>query len=650
MWQRVKYRKSILRLADMKRFLASLICLLLLTIAVQAEETIISFKSDVTVNSNSTLDVVEAIAVISDGSTIRHGIFRDFPTRYTDKNGVQMRVDFSVQDVTRNGQPENYVVESITGGVRVKIGDKDILVEPGIHKYIIKYHTDRQLGFFKDFDELYWNVTGNGWQYSIQSAQVTIHLPNGAVVSNPSVYTGYLGANGHDAQINTASGTEFEAQTTRILGPREGFTVAVAWQKGIVAPPSAQQQQLWMLRDNAGYAGLAATLLGVAGFFLWAWNKVGRDPPGGTIIPLFRPPENLGPADVRYMWKQKFDDRAMAANFVGLAVKGRLKIENEKGDYTITKLDNKTQDVSRSEELIYNSMQPGSLALETTNNAAIRVLKTILEKHLDETFSGSMFVKNLGKNAIGLFLSVLGLAISAFLAPDGLGFAGLFVGGFAAVFWCAILAMGWASVKGLVSSQGIFGKVKSIAVLIFLVPFIGAAIAIPIAISSTEAFSPMLVAFIGSTIIIGLINLVFAYLMPAPTVAGRRVLDAIEGFRLYMTTAEEKRLDMLTPPEKTPELFERYLPYAMALDCENAWNAKFASVLAAAAAAGAAGAAWYYGSGGRYGNDWGSMTNSLGSSLASTISSSSVAPGSSSGSSGGGSSGGGGGGGGGGGW
>ena len=98
----------------MKRFFASLICLLLLSIAARAEETIISFKSDITVNPNATIDVIESIAVISDGSTIRHGIFRDFPTRYTDKNGVQMRVDFSVQSVTRNDQAENYSVTGIT--------------------------------------------------------------------------------------------------------------------------------------------------------------------------------------------------------------------------------------------------------------------------------------------------------------------------------------------------------------------------------------------------------------------------------------------------------------------------------------------------------------------------------------------------------
>ena len=116
-----------------------------------------------------------------------------------------------------------------------------------------------------------------------------------------------------------------------------------------------------------------------------------------------------------------------------------------------------------------------------------------------------------------------------------------------------------------------------------------------------------------------------------------------------MTTAEEERLKVLHPPEQTPELFEKYLPYALALDCENEWNAKFAAVLAAAAAAGATAPLWYSGSHWNSG-DLGGFTDSLGSSLSSTISSASTPPGSSSGSGGGGSSGGGGGGGGGSGW
>ncbi len=59
-----------------------------------------------------------------------------------------------------------------------------------------------------------------------------------------------------------------------------------------------------------------------------------------------------------------------------------------------------------------------------------------------------------------------------------------------------------------------------------------------------------------------------------------------------MATAEEKRLEMLNPPEKTPELFEKLLPYAIALDCENIWGEKFAAVLAAASYVAPA---WYVG-------------------------------------------------------
>jgi hypothetical protein len=88
--------------------------------------------------------------------------------------------------------------------------------------------------------------------------------------------------------------------------------------------------------------------------------------------------------------------------------------------------------------------------------------------------------------------------------------------------------------------------------------------------------------------------------LKAPSVAGRRAMDEIEGFRLYLGTADEDRLNAMDSPEKTPELFERFLPYAVALDVQNAWAKRFASVLAAAGATAAA-TAWYAGS---HDHDW----------------------------------------------
>ncbi|MGD8382251.1 MAG: DUF2207 domain-containing protein, partial [Syntrophobacterales bacterium] len=162
----------------------------------------------------------------------------------------------------------------------------------------------------------------------------------------------------------------------------------------------------------------------------------------------------------------------------------------------------------------------------------------------------------------------------------------------------------------------------------------------------SSAVSPLAAVTI---VVIIAINAIFYHLLKSPTLRGRKLMDEIEGFKLYLSVAEKERLNILNPPEKTPELFEKYLPYALALDVENEWSEQFAEVLAAASIDGGYRPIWYTGNTWRSWN-MGGFASSLGTSLPGAISSSSTAPGSSSGSGGGGSSGGGGGGGGGGGW
>ena len=146
-----------------------------------------------------------------------------------------------------------------------------------------------------------------------------------------------------------------------------------------------------------------------------------------------------------------------------------------------------------------------------------------------------------------------------------------------------------------------------------------------------------------------IINWLFYELLKAPTLAGRKLLDKIEGFKQYIDIAERHELDFQHPKGRSPELFEEYLPYALALGVEQQWGESFADVLAQAQASGGGYTpTWYHGSHWNNSNI-GNFTSSLGSSFTSAIASSSTAPGSSSGG-GGGSSGGGGGGGGGGGW
>ena len=63
--------------------------------------------------------------------------------------------------------------------------------------------------------------------------------------------------------------------------------------------------------------------------------------------------------------------------------------------------------------------------------------------------------------------------------------------------------------------------------------------------------------------------------MPARTVAGTRALEAALGFEEFLQRVESDRFKrMITGPE----MFERYLPYAMALAVEKKWAAAFADI------------------------------------------------------------------------
>ncbi len=614
-----------------------------------ADERILKFTSDAQVNVDASVDVTETIDIIAEGAQIKRGILRDFPTIYEDRNGLRVVVGFDVTSVKRNGQDENYALESISNGKRIRIGSADAFLEHGLHIYEIKYSTTRQLGFFEDYDELYWNATGNGWTFPIDNATAIVRLPPGASIVQHQAYTGHQGESGRDFTVISGSGNEYRAVSTRGFVPGEGLTVAVAWQKGIVAAPTAAEKNLWFLRDNAGVIGLLATLLGVAFYYFYAWNKVGRDPPEGTIVPLFSPPAALGPAAARFVWKQEFDDKAFAAALVGLAVKGHLKISDDGDEFSITRQNSTGSSLTRSENGLFAAIPSGTTTLRNANHAAISRMQDALDARLTKEYEDSAFVRNIGWFWAGALLSIGGLLLSALLLPLEEGLAGLFAAGWSGIWWGVILTVAWSSLSGFMGSRGFLRKIGSVMSLLFLIPFVIAGVAVPGVLLFGGGITAGVAMLLAAAVGLGVMNLVFHKLLRAPTISGRKLLDQVEGFRMYMKTAEEERLKILNPPEKTPELFEKYLPYALALDCENEWNAKFAAVLAAAAAAGATAPAWYSGDNWNSG-DMGGFTDSLGSSLASSAASASVAPGSSSGSGGGGSSGGGGGGGGGSGW
>ena len=135
-------------------------------------ERIISFDSEITINEDASMIVSEKIKVFADGNKIQRGIYRDFPTKYKDQYGNNVVIKFEVLEVSRDGNSEDYHTENQSNGIRVYCGRNDYYLPRGEYSYTIKYKTDRQIGYFNNFDELYWNVTGNGWDHAIDIEEI----------------------------------------------------------------------------------------------------------------------------------------------------------------------------------------------------------------------------------------------------------------------------------------------------------------------------------------------------------------------------------------------------------------------------------------------------------------------------------------------
>ncbi|MFG0316798.1 MAG: DUF2207 domain-containing protein, partial [Planctomycetota bacterium JB042] len=622
-----------------------------------ADERVLSFDAEVVVDARGGLTVTETIRVRVEGQQIRHGIFRDFPTTYPGSFGLDITVPFEVVSVTLDGRPEPYDASRRGNGVRVRIGSASRVVPPGEHVYVLRYETGRQLGIFDDHDELYWNVTGNDWVFPIAEAAATVRLPSTVPLEEVETraFRGRQGSRDTDrieATVDPEDGAiRFRTTSARHpLRPGEGLTIAVKFPKGHVVTPSFVDQAL---QDRVLPVGLVGFLL-VLGYFLVAWKRVGVDPAKGTIIPEYEPPLGLSPAATRHVWRMGFDKECVGAALLGLAQRGAIEIDDDDGTITLRKRASARETGAPiGERKVLQALlgDRDSLELNNANHARVKKALDSLKVWLNEEHEGKLFLKNRRWLVPGVLLTI-GALVAALFAGD------FVVAGQSAflVIWLSVWTLGVAILLSATVAawrgSGLGSKGKAIFLSLFSLPFLAGELFGLFALMTIGSvwLGPLLVLLIGT-------NVVFFFLMKAPTGPGRRVMDRIEGLRMYLGTAEKDRLEASTraarEPERTVQQFERFLPYAVALGVENSWAERFQDVLERATMPDGTAyrPTWYHGA--FSAAHLGAFTSSVSSGLSSAISSSATPPGSSSGFSGGGGggfSGGGGGGGGGGGW
>lgn len=487
------------------------------------------FRSDIVIGADGVVSVTETVD--ADFTTPRHGIYRYIPTQGKDTAGESYVISVKLLGVTRDGRDER-ADSSYSGDNLVwRVGDPNLTLE-GKHEYVLRYSVTGAIGRFADFDELYWNVSGEGWDVPLPTVSATVTLPPGVKELQSACYTGPYGSKESDCQILSAEGQDGFVTKT----PGEALTVAVGFPKGAVAePPKPSAFSVFL---DLFFVFLLPLLLPIAAFILLfrLWRKRGRDRRFEVIVAQYGAPDDLRPAEVATLLRQRGSPADLAPTVVDLAVRGYLRIEETKAVAILPSLFGANKDYLLH---LVKSAQ-GDASLSPYENAL-----------LDAIF--------------GAGAAPPAEALVSALAKDQ--------------FYLRVQEMQKAVLDGLTQrgyfdadSRRLQGKLVLAGVLLlFLGPFIGPLISVVTGFAGLATLAVSLVFLIPSIMLCGVMSLVFGVFMMRWTDQGHLAAWQARGYKEFIGAVEKYR----APWMETQDVFEKTLPYAMAFGLGSRWAKAF---------------------------------------------------------------------------
>ncbi len=542
--------------------------------AVERSLAIERFDATIQVSVDGSISVDETIVPRFTGAW--NGIYRTIPVEYRTPQGLNYTLRLQIESITDDaGRPLRYESSRERQYRKLKIYVPGAADTTRVVK--LRYRVSNALRFFDEHDELYWNVSGDEWDVPIESASARVLLPEGVTGIRATAFRGAYGSTEQSSVSLEPDGVRVE--TSRGLGMREGLTIVLGWNPGIVHRPTALEKTAAVVYSNVPLTIPVVVFVGM----LNLWRKRGRDPRLGPIVTLYEPPSQMAPAEVGTLIDGRPDMRDLTAGIVDLAVRGYLHIaetETERffglsshTDYTFTVNGNRSNwsALKDHERHLLEALFEGfdSVKLSDLKNKFYRKLPGLRDDLYSGLVSGGLYAAR--PDRVRLFYIVMGVVI---------GGAIVYLGG-----WIT-------NTLGMQALAAVVAGVASGAIIVF-----------------------------------------FGWFMPSRTARGGRELEKVLGFREFLSRVEGDRLERTI---KTPEMFEKYLPYAMALGVEDNWAKAFDGIYTQPPS-------WYSGPGGVGTFRPSTFTHNLGVMSAAAASTMTSAPRSSSGSGfgGGGSSGGG---------
>ncbi len=487
-----------------------------------------SFRADIRVDEAGDLHVTETIRPRFEGRY--NGIYRVIPVEHEQwrfRRNVVLKV-LSVTD--GEGQDLRYETSRERGHIEVKVWIPDAV--DTVRTVAISYRVERALLFFdaddagdergesvrEATDELYWNVTGTEWPVPIGAASAIVTLPQDVTGVRARAFTGAFGSQGSDADV-VVGPSRVEVQTQRELGFREGLTVGVAWDAGVVSRPSAiDRMSMWMMANWPLFFPFIAFA-----FMYRRWSERGRDPALGAIEPQYKPPGGLSPAEVGVVIDNTADVRDITATLVDLAVRGYLTIEEidssklfglmDSSDYVFRRTGKREAELAPHEKALLQAVFQGGKRRELSDlkNKFYRKLPGLKSQLLHALIEHRVYEEH---------------------------------------------------------PQRVIWKYVGLGVLVGVVIFFGGGLA-----TSVIPLAPLAVVLSAAASVLVIVG--FATVMPARTRQGTELLRQVKGFERFLERVESDRFrKMITGPE----MFEQYLPYAMALGVETRWVGAFAEM------------------------------------------------------------------------
>ena len=509
-------------------------------------ERIEDMQVDIYIQPDATIDVKETI-LYDFGNHYKHGIYRDIPLSYTDFwLNYQMNLqDLSVTDEA--GQVYKFSVSNASGGKRIKIGDPGRTIT-GVHTYAINYTVTRAMTFEDDYDELYWNAIGNKWQVGIHNSRVNLFypVPLDKVVVDTECYIGAYGSQENcslrqDVVVDDRIvGTSF---TSGPLSAGSGATILTKLPKGLVAEPGLAEKILAAILQNL----ILLLPIIVFVFMFNYWRRKGRDPEGrGVIIAQYEPPKDMMPAEAGTVIDEGVNHRDIAAEIIYLAIQGYIRITRikkgrlfSKDDYMLEKL--------KDENDLPREYQKELMSNLFSTPAKQGKIDKLHDTGLRQDSSAKVFVR-------------------------------VFLSDFKDKAYKWMIKVEDDIYKSTVK-QGYFPKspkqVKNIYGVVIIVAVFGS---FGLAKAGLFNSGPRTLLFAAMVFISLLIVVAFGMQMSRRTQKGVYAKEHILGLKEYIEVAEKARIEFHNAPEKDPQLFEKLLPYAMALDIEKQWAKQFEGI------------------------------------------------------------------------